>query len=236
MVCHGGPTSATATTLKLDIQFWTSRGFAVFDVNYRGSTGYGRSYRQKLYGTWGLADVDDCIHGARYLAKQGLVDPRRMAIRGGSAGGYTVLSALTGHDEFSAGSSFFGIGDLQSMFETTHKFEASYDHWLIGPKETRRAIVEQRSPINFADRIKCPVIFFQGLDDKVVPPDQSVSMVQALKDNHVPVAYIEFAGEGHGFRQAQNIRRSYEAELYFFGKVMGFEPADKLNAVEITDL
>ncbi len=236
VVCHGGPTSATATTLKLDVQFWTSRGFAVFDVNYRGSTGYGRSYRQKLYGTWGLADVDDCIYGARYLAEQGLVDPERMAIRGGSAGGFTVLNALTCHDEFSAGSSFFGIGDLESMFATTHKFEASYDHWLIGPKETRKAIVEQRSPINFADRIKCPVIFFQGLDDKVVPPDQSVSMVQALKDNKVPVAYIEYAGEGHGFRQSQNIRRSYEAELYFFGKVMGFEPADKLNAVEITHL
>jgi dipeptidyl aminopeptidase/acylaminoacyl peptidase len=236
VVCHGGPTSATATTLKLDVQFWTSRGFAVFDVNYRGSTGYGRNYRQKLYGTWGLADVDDCIHGARYLAEQGLVDSKRMAIRGGSAGGYTVLSALTGHDEFSAGSSFFGIGDLASMFETTHKFEASYDHWLIGPLENRKAIVEQRSPINFASQIKCPVIFFQGLDDKVVPPDQSVAMVQALKKNQVPVAYLEFAGEGHGFRQSQNIRRSYEAELYFFGKVMGFEPADKLNAVEITNL
>ena len=236
VVCHGGPTSATATTLRLDIQFWTSRGFAVFDVNYRGSTGYGRSYRQKLYGTWGLADVDDCIHGARYLAQKGLVDNKRMAIRGGSAGGYTVLNALTCHDEFSAGSSFFGIGDLERMFETTHKFEASYDHWLIGPKGTRKAIVEQRSPINFADRIKCPVIFFQGLDDKVVTPDQSISMVQALKNNNVPVAYIEYEGEGHGFRQSQNIRRSYEAELYFFGKVMGFEPADKLDAVEITHL
>ncbi|MCZ6827411.1 MAG: S9 family peptidase [Gammaproteobacteria bacterium] len=236
MICHGGPTSATATTLRLDIQFWTSRGFAVFDVNYRGSTGYGRGYRQKLYGTWGLADVDDCIHGARYLARQGLVDSKRMAIRGGSAGGYTVLNALTCHDEFSAGSSFFGIGDLESMFETTHKFEACYDHWLIGPKESRKSIAEQRSPINSADRIKCPVIFFQGLDDKVVPPDQSESMVQALKDNKVPVAYLEFEGEGHGFRQSQNIRRSYEAELYFFGKVMGFEPADKLDAVEITHL
>ncbi len=236
MICHGGPTSATATTLRLDIQFWTSRGFAVFDVNYRGSTGYGRGYRQKLYGTWGLADVDDCIHGARYLARQGLVDSKRMVIRGGSAGGYTVLNALTCHDEFSAGSSFFGIGDLESMFETTHKFEACYDHWLIGPKESRKSIAEQRSPINSADRIKCPVIFFQGLDDKVVPPDQSESMVQALKDNKVPVAYLEFEGEGHGFRQSQNIRRSYEAELYFFGKVMGFEPADKLDAVEITHL
>ncbi len=236
MICHGGPTSATATTLRLDIQFWTSRGFAVFDVNYRGSTGYGRGYRQKLYGTWGLADVDDCIHGARYLARQGLVDSKRMVIRGGSAGGYTVLNALTCHDEFSAGSSFFGIGDLESMFETTHKFEACYDHWLIGPKESRKSIAEQRSPINSANRIKCPVIFFQGLDDKVVPPDQSESMVQALKDNNVPVAYLEFEGEGHGFRQSQNIRRSYEAELYFFGKVMGFEPADKLDAVEITHL
>ena len=236
MICHGGPTSATATTLRLDIQFWTSRGFAVFDVNYRGSTGYGRGYRQKLYGTWGLADVDDCIHGARHLARQGLVDSKRMVIRGGSAGGYTVLNALTCHDEFSAGSSFFGIGDLESMFETTHKFEACYDHWLIGPKESRKSIAEQRSPINSADRIKCPVIFFQGLDDKVVPPDQSESMVQALKDNKVPVAYLEFEGEGHGFRQSQNIRRSYEAELYFFGKVMGFEPADKLDAVEITHL
>ncbi|MCZ6717098.1 MAG: S9 family peptidase [Gammaproteobacteria bacterium] len=236
MICHGGPTSATATTLRLDIQVWTSRGFAVFDVNYRGSTGYGRGYRQKLYGTWGLADVDDCIYGARYLARQGLVDSKRMAIRGGSAGGYTVLNALTCHDEFSAGSSFFGIGDLESMFETTHKFEACYDHWLIGPKESRKSIAEQRSPINSADRIKCPVIFFQGLDDKVVPPDQSESMVQALKDNKVPVAYLEFEGEGHGFRQSQNIRRSYEAELYFFGKVMGFEPADKLDAVEITHL
>ncbi len=236
VVCHGGPTSATATTLKLDVQFWTSRGFAVLDVNYRGSTGYGREYRQKLYGTWGQADVDDCIHGAVYLAQKGLVDNEKLAIRGGSAGGYTVLSALTFHDTFNAGSSFFGIGDLESMFETTHKFEASYDHWLIGPRETRKQIVEQRSPLNFADQINCPVIFFQGLDDKVVPPDQSVAMVQALKDNNVPVAYICFEGEGHGFRQSQNIKLCYEAELYFFGKVMGFEPADKLTPIEITHM
>lgn len=234
--CHGGPTSATVTTIKLDIQFWTTRGFAVLDVNYRGSTGYGREYRQKLYGAWGLADIEDCIHGARYLTEQGLADPKRLGIRGGSAGGFAVLAALAFHDTFAVGASFFGIGDLKKMFETTHKFEACYDYWLLGPKEDIDRLCEDRSPLHHADRISCPTIFLQGLDDKVVPPEQSASMARALERNGIPVTLIEFAGEGHGFRQSQNIRRGYEAELYFYGRILGFTPADDLEPVVIRNL
>ena len=233
--CHGGPTAATGTTIKLDLQFWTSRGFAILDVNYRGSTGFGRDYRQKLYGRWGIADVEDCISGARHLVKKGLVDPERLVIRGGSAGGFIVLAALAFHDTFHAGASYFGIGDLGRMFETTHKFEASYDHWLLGPQSTRGDCVAKRSPINFADQISCPVIFFQGLDDRVVPPDQSSAMVAALKSNHIPVAYLSYKGEAHGFRRSVNIRRSYEAELYFYSQVLGFRTADELEPVDIVN-
>lgn len=234
--CHGGPTSATVTTIKLDVQFWTTRGFAVLDVNYRGSTGYGRAYRQKLYGAWGIADVEDCVHGARFLVDQGKADANRLAIRGGSAGGFTVLAALAFRDTFTAGASFYGIGDLKKMFATTHKFEASYDYWLLGPREQLESLHRERSPILHASDISCPVIFFQGLEDKVVPPDQSRSMVKALDDNGIPVAYIEFEGEGHGFRRSQNIRRQYEAELNFYARVMGFVPVDDLEPVEIRNL
>jgi len=218
--CHGGPTGATSTALDMRTQFFTSRGFGVLDLNYRGSTGYGRKYRQSLYGHWGEADVEDAVAGARYLADQGLIDFDRLLISGGSAGGYTVLCALTYTDAFRAGASYFGIADLERMFETTHKFESRYDHWLIGPYPEAKAIYQQRSPLHHADRITSPVIFFQGAKDKVVPPDQSQLMVSALRNNGVPVAYLEFADEAHGFREAGAIRRSLLAEYYFYCRIL----------------
>jgi len=218
--CHGGPTGATSTALDMRTQFFTSRGFGVLDLNYRGSTGYGRKYRQSLYGHWGEADVEDAVAGARYLADQGLIDFDRLLISGGSAGGYTVLCALTYTDAFRAGASYFGIADLERMFETTHKFESRYDHWLIGPYPEAKELYRQRSPLHHANRITSPVIFFQGAKDKVVPPDQSQLMVSALKSNGVPVAYLEFADEAHGFREASAIRRSLLAEYYFYCRIL----------------
>jgi dipeptidyl aminopeptidase/acylaminoacyl peptidase len=233
--CHGGPTSATSTARDLRLQFWTSRGFSVLDVNYRGSTGYGRAYRRSLYGRWGVADVEDCIAGAEFLAARGLIDRQRLLISGGSAGGYTVLCALTFTDAFRAGASYYGIGDLQSMFATTHKFESCYDHWLMGPYPESRAVYEQRSPLKHADRINCPIIFFQGARDRVVPPEQSQAMVAALTANGVPVAYLEFPEESHGFRDAAAIRRSLEAEHYFYCRILGL-PLPAVTPVEIVNL
>jgi dipeptidyl aminopeptidase/acylaminoacyl peptidase len=230
---HGGPTSATTSTLRLEIQFWTSRGFAVVDVNYGGSTGYGRAYRERLKGQWGVVDVDDCVNAAKYLIAKGLVDGERVAIRGGSAGGYTTLCALTFRRFFKAGASYFGVSDLEALDKDTHKFESRYNRSLIGPYPERRDLYYERSPIHFADRISCPVIFFQGLEDKVVPPSQSELMVEALRTKGIPVAYIAFAGEQHGFRKAENIKRSLEAELYFYSKVFGFEIADAVEPVQI---
>jgi dipeptidyl aminopeptidase/acylaminoacyl peptidase len=236
VMSHGGPTSATSSALRWAVQFWTSRGIAVLDVNYRGSSGYGRAYRQSLRGQWGVADVEDCIHGARFLVARGDVDGRRLAITGGSAGGYTTLCALTFHDCFAAGASHFGVSDPIALERDTHKFESRYLQGLIGPYPERRELWLARSPIHHAARLGAPVIFFQGLEDKVVPPDQTERMVAALREKKLPVAYIAFPGEQHGFRQAPNIRRALDAELYFYSRIFGFEPADPIEPVAIENL
>ena len=234
--CHGGPTSAATTIQNLNIQFWTSRGFAVLDVNYRGSTGYGRTYRNQLQGKWGIVDVHDCIEGALYVARKGAVDENRLIITGGSAGGYTTLCALTFHDVFKAGASYYGISDVEALAKETHKFESRYLEGLMGPYPERRDVYFARSPINFTNQLSCPVIFFQGLEDKAVPPNQAERMVAALRAKKIPVAYLSFPGEQHGFRQAQNIKRALEAELYFYSRVFGFDLADAVEAVEIENL
>lgn len=233
---HGGPTSATSGGLNLMWQYWTSRGFAILDVNYGGSTGYGRTYRERLNGNWGIVDVDDCANGARYLVEQGVVDGGRLAIRGGSAGGYTTLRAITARDVFRAAASHYGVSDAEALATDTHKFESRYLDNLIGPYPERRDIYVERSPIYAADRISAALILFQGLDDKVVPPDQSEAMFIAARNKELPVAYIAFEGEGHGFRQAKNIKRAMEAELYFYGRVFGFEPAGDIEPVTIENL
>jgi len=233
---HGGPTAATSTTMNLSIQYWTSRGFAVFDVNYGGSTGYGRAYRQRLNGNWGLVDVSDCTNGALYLVERGDVRADQLAIRGGSAGGYTTLAVLTFRDAFAAGASYFGVSDIELLAKETHKFESRYMDSMVGPYPEARDLYAARSPLHFTERLSCPVIFFQGLDDKIVLPNQAEMMVQALRKKGVPVAYVPFAGEGHGFRQAQNIKRSLEAELYFYARIFGIELADRVESVQIDNL
>ena len=233
---HGGPTAAASTTKSLSVQYWTSRGIAVLDVNYGGSTGYGRDYRQRLNGKWGIVDVDDCTNGALFLAQAGEVDPNRMMITGGSAGGYTTLCALTFRKVFKAGASHFGVSDAEALAKDTHKFESRYLDGLMGPYPERRDIYYERSPINFTDRLSCPVIFFQGLEDKVVPPNQAELMVEVLRAKQIPVAYIAFAGEQHGFRQAKNIKRALDAELCFYSRVFGFELADEVEPVQIDNL
>jgi dipeptidyl aminopeptidase/acylaminoacyl peptidase len=233
---HGGPTAATSTSLLWDIQYWTSRGFAVLDVNYGGSSDYGREYRQRLNGTWGVVDVDDCVNGARYLVEKGRVDGKRLAIRGGSAGGYTTLCALTFRQVFRAGASYYGIGDLEALVRDTHKFESRYLDRLVGPYPERQDLYRERSPIHFTERLSCPLIIFQGLDDPVVPPNQAEMMVAALHAKGLPVAYLAFAGEQHGFRRAETIKRCLEAELYFYSRVFGFELADPVEPVAIENL
>lgn len=233
---HGGPTSAAATALSLSIQYWTSRGIAVLDVNYGGSSGYGRDYRERLARNWGVVDVDDCANGAKYLVDRGEVDKDRLMITGGSAGGYTTLCALTFRDTFKAGASHYGVSDAEALTKETHKFESRYLDKLFGPYPEERDIYRDRSPINFTERLSCPVIFFQGLEDRVVPPNQAEVMVEALRKKGVPVAYVPFAGEQHGFRQAQNIKRSLDGELYFYSRVFGFELADPVEPIEITNL
>ncbi|HEU4478922.1 MAG TPA: S9 family peptidase [Pyrinomonadaceae bacterium] len=233
---HGGPTSAAATALSLNIQYWTSRGIAVLDVNYGGSSGYGRDYRERLARNWGVVDVDDCANGAKYLVDRGEVDKDRLMITGGSAGGYTTLCALTFRDTFKAGASHYGVSDAEALTKETHKFESRYLDKLFGPYPEERDIYRDRSPINFTERLSCPVIFFQGLEDRVVPPNQAEVMVEALRKKGVPVAYVPFAGEQHGFRQAQNIKRSLDGELYFYSRVFGFELADPVEPVEISNL
>jgi dipeptidyl aminopeptidase/acylaminoacyl peptidase len=233
---HGGPTSAVSSALNLGIQYWTSRGIAVLDVNYGGSTGYGRAYRNRLRGQWGIVDVDDCVNGARYLVERGDVDGKRLAIAGGSAGGYTTLCALTFRDVFRAGASHFGVSDLEGLAKETHKFESRYLDRLIGPYPKRADLYRERSPINFTDRLSCPVIFFQGLEDKVVPPNQAERMVAALRAKGVPVAYLAFEGEQHGFRRAENIRRALDAELYFYSRIFGFELAEPVEPVSVHNL
>ena len=236
VMSHGGPTSAASTTLNLGIQYWTSRGIAVLDVNYGGSTGYGRAYRERLEGRWGIVDVDDCVNGARYLVERGLVDGDRLAIRGGSAGGYTTLCALTFRDVFKAGASYYGVSDLEALTKETHKFESRYLDRLVGPYPERRDLYQERSPIHFAHRLSCPAIFFQGLEDRVVPPNQAESMVEALRAKGLPVAYVTFEGEQHGLRRAESIKRALDAELYFYSRIFGFEPADPVEPVPIENL
>ena len=233
---HGGPTGATAAVLDLGIQYWTSRGIAVLDVNYRGSSGYGRAYREALKGRWGLVDVEDCIAGAQFLAAQGKVDGERLLIRGGSAGGYTTLAALTFHTVFKAGASYYGVSDLEALAQETHKFESHYLDSLIGPYPERRDLYRERSPIHHLEGLNCPVIFFQGLEDAIVPPNQAERMVAALQAKGIPVAYVPFEGEQHGFRQAANIKRALEAELYFYAQVLGFPLAEPLEPVRIENL
>ena len=238
VICHGGPTSASGTGLDLSTHYWTSRGFAVVDVNYRGSSGYGKAFRDALKGKWGIYDTDDCIAAAQYLIDQNLADKDRVIIRGGSAGGYTTINALTFHDFFAAGAALYGIADLMVFIGDTHKFESRYLESLVGPypKESQR--YHDRSAINFMDQLATPMIILQGLEDEIVPPSQAEIMVEALNSKGLPYAYIGFPGEQHGFRQAANIIRAQEAELYFYGKVLGFEPADEIGeeVVEVRNL
>jgi len=236
VLSHGGPTAASTTVKSFGIQYWTSRGIGVLNVNYGGSTGFGRAYRDRLRAQWGIVDVDDCVSGARYLVARGEADPDRLMISGGSAGGYTTLCALTFRDAFKAGASHYGVSDAEALAKDTHKFESRYLDRLFGPYPEAREIYYARSPINFSDRLSCPVIFFQGLEDKVVPPSQAETMVAALQAKGIPVAYIEFAGEQHGFRQAQNIKRALDGEFYFYAKIFGFEPAGTIEPVEIQNL
>ncbi len=237
VISHGGPTSAAHSTLSLQIQFWTTRGFAVVDVNYGGSTGYGRPYRERLNGQWGIVDVDDVVGAAMYLASQGKADEKRMVVRGGSAGGYTALAALAFRPEvFQAAASYYGISDLEALELDTHKFESRYSHSLIGPYPEARQTYRDRSPIHALDRLACPLILFQGLDDKVVPPNQSEMMADAVRAKGLPVAYLAFEGEQHGFRRADTIVRCLEAELFFYGAVFGFTPADTIPPVTIDNL
>lgn len=236
VISHGGPTGSTRAVFSLSTQYWTSRGFGVVDVNYGGSTGYGRAYRERLNGNWGVVDVQDCINAAKCLIDQGLADPKRVAIRGGSAGGYTTLMGLTQYDFFAAGASYFGLADLEPFVNDTHKFESRYLERLVGPYPEAIELYRQRSPVHFADQITCPVILFQGLEDKVVPPSQSETMVRALKAKGLPYTYIAFEGEQHGFRQAETIQRAAEAELYFYSKVFDFQLAEPVEPIEINNL
>ena len=218
--CHGGPTAAASATLDPAVQFWTSRGFALIDVDYAGSSGYGRAYRRLLRGAWGVADVEDCVHAARFVTARGWADPDRLVVRGSSAGGFTVLCALAFHDVFAAGASYYGIGDLEALRAETHKFESHYDQSLIGPYPERRELYVARSPLHAVERIRRPVIFFQGLDDRIVPPGQASAMAAALRARGIRVEHLAFAGEGHGFRRAETIVRALEAELAFYREVL----------------
>jgi dipeptidyl aminopeptidase/acylaminoacyl peptidase len=236
VLSHGGPTAKSEALLNFRLQYWTSRGFAVVDVNYRGSSGFGRAYREQLKGQWGIVDRDDCARAALHLVEQGLADGSRLAIRGGSAGGFTTLCCLTFTEVFKAGASYFGVSDLVSLATDTHKFEARYLDGLVGPYPERSDLYLARSPVHHIHRLSCPLILFQGLEDRVVPPSQSEKMYQAVRAKGLPVAYLAFEGEGHGFRQAAALRRSLEAELYFYAKVFGFELADPVEPVQIQNL
>lgn len=233
---HGGPTSHVTPALSREFLYWTSRGFGVVDVNYRGSSGYGRAYRNRLRGEWGVVDSEDCVRAALHLAAEGEADGERLAIRGGSAGGYATLCALTFHDELAAGASYYGVADAESLAGDTHKFESRYLDLLIGPYPEQAELYRERSPIHHVDQLQVPVILFQGLEDKVVPPNQAEEMVAALARNGVPHAYLPFEGEQHGFRKAETNIRCLESELYFYGRIMGFEPAGNPAPVEITGL
>ena len=233
---HGGPTAAASTALDLGIQFWTSRGFGVVDVNYGGSTGYGTEYRRRLNGAWGITDVDDCVNAARFLAGRSDADPERLAIDGASAGGYTTLAALTFHDVFKAGTSLYGVSDLEALAKETHKFESRYLDSLVGPYPERQDLYAERSPINHTHLLSCPLLLLQGLEDEIVPPNQAEMMFEAVKSKGLPTAYVPFEGEQHGFRRSENMERALETELYFYSRVFGFELADDVEPVEIENL
>ena len=233
---HGGPTSEADPELHLEVQFFTSRGFAYADVNYRGSTGYGRAFRESLYGRWGVVDVDDAVAAARYLVGRGLADPDRLLIAGGSAGGWTTLCALTFRDVFATGSSYFGVSDLEPFAETTHKFESKYLDLLVGPWPEAAELWAERSPVRHAEQLSSPLLILQGDEDEVVPPAQSEEIVRALQRRGLPYAYLLFEGEQHGFRKMESISRGLSAELTFYGKILGFEPADRLPPLEIVNL
>ena len=237
VISHGGPTTATTARFDVAIQYWTTRGFAVADVNYGGSSGYGRPYRERLNGQWGIVDVEDAVNAARHLVAQGKADPQRLIIRGGSAGGYTALAALVFHPGvFKAAASYYGISDIEVLAHDTHKFESRYLDTLIGPYPEASELYRARSPIHFVDRLSCALILLQGLEDKVVPPNQSEMMADAVRRKGLPVAYLSFEGEQHGFRKAATIIRSLEAELYFYGAVFGFTPADTIEPLPIDNL
>jgi dipeptidyl aminopeptidase/acylaminoacyl peptidase len=239
VMIHGGPTAAARPVLQMAVQYWTTRGFAVVDVNYGGSTGFGREYRERLQGTWGITDVDDCIAAAQWLAAEGLVDGERMCIRGGSAGGFTTLAALTrDHTPFAVGCNMFGVADLGALARETHKLESHYLDGLVAPYPERRDVYEERSPINHIDRLSRPLLVLQGADDEVVPKEQSRMIVEALRAKRMPVAYLEFPGEQHGFRAAKNIRTALDSELSFYAQVLGFDvPADEgIQPVEVENL
>ena len=222
-ICHGGPTGATDCSLNLKIQYWTNRGFAVVDINYRGSTGFGRNYRNALEFAWGIADVEDTQYAINYLVAQHKVDPERCIIRGSSAGGYTVLAALTFTNTFKAGASLYGIGDLETLVSDTHKFESRYLDKLVGPYPEQQALYRQRSPIHHIDQLNCPVIFLQGLEDKVVPPNQAEMMVESLQKKGIDVVYVKFPDEGHGFRKSENIIRAMQSELAFYTDIFNLK-------------
>jgi dipeptidyl aminopeptidase/acylaminoacyl peptidase len=228
---HGGPTAAARAAFSLQKQFWTSRGFAIVDVNHGGSTTYGRDYRRRLNGQWGVVDVQDSVAAVDYLVEQGRVHPDRVAIRGGSAGGFTTLAALAFTDRFRAGANYFGVADIAALAADSHKFERKYDVSLVGPPD--EALYRARSPLYHLDRFSEPLVTFQGSEDKVVPPNQSRTIVEALRQRGVPVAYLEFEGEAHGFRRAENIVRAQEAELFFYGAIFGFEPDGDIEPLPI---
>ena len=233
---HGGPTAAARTHLQMIIQYWTSRGIALVDVNYGGSTGYGRAYRERLRGNWGVVDTADCVAAAKYLVESERVDGDKLAIRGGSAGGYTTLAVLTFYDLFTAGASYYGVADAEALALDTHKLESRYLDSLIGPYPKAKDLYQKRSPIHFTEHLSCPVIIFQGLEDLVVPPSQAEIMVDALKAKGLPYAYLAFEGEQHGFRRAETIQRCLEAELYFYSRIFGFALADPVEPVDIKNL
>lgn len=237
VVSHGGPTAAASTAFSLTLQYWTSRGFAVVDVDYRGSSGYGRAFRTRLNGQWGILDVSDCVRAAQHLVEQRLVDPTRLIIRGSSAGGFTTLCALTFYPGvFRAGASYFGISDLETLAADGHKFEARYLDSLVGPYPEQRDRYVQRSPIHAVDRLASALILFHGEEDRAVPINQAHLMVEAVRRRGLPVALLTFAGEAHGFRKVDTIRRCLEAELSFYGRALNFTPADDTEALQIDNV
>ena len=236
VLLHGGPTSHASPALNLSTQFWTTRGFAVVNVNYGGSTGFGRAYRERLLGQWGVVDLNDAVAAVDYLASTGRIDGAHVAIRGGSAGGYTVLAGLAFTRRFAVGINYFGISDLEALAADTHKFESRYLDRLIAPLPQGRETYRARSPIHHLEMLDAALITFQGSEDKAVPPEQSRRIVAAVRERGKPVAYLEFEGEEHGFRRAQNIARAMEAELFFLGKIFGFTPADAIESVAIDNL